>query len=382
MALGLDSITDVFTGEPLKEAANKQQAYIGDIKNQVGNLYDQAKYWGQVNLGQGYGAGIDALLSGSTGATKNLLDYLGPALSSLNTGYGGAVNNVTNYGNSALDFLTGNLNKATGAYGSLADLSSKFASTDDLYSSMMKNALGLGGPDGNTTATSAFQAGPGYKWQVDQALEGVARGANSLGMGASGNTLTTLQDRGNQLANQEYQKWLDNMYRQQGLYAPLSASTATSAASGLGNLLLSGGKAGADILLGTGGKLSDLLSGQGKDLASLFTGIGGKLSGIAGDLGTGLASLYTGQGKDLASLISNLNTDQVKALLSTLKPQGDALTQSAAADLGASQNIWKGIEGAAKLFAGLPPIPSGGSGMPMNLNPVANFGNGSSGAIY
>lgn len=90
------------------------------------------------------------------------------------------------------------------------------------------DALGVNGPEGNTRATQAFQAGPGYNWMVDQSLEGVARKANSLGMGAGGNTLAALSDRAGNLANQEYGSWLDRL---QGYVAP--ELSATSGLAGL-----------------------------------------------------------------------------------------------------------------------------------------------------
>jgi len=76
---------------------------------------------------------------------------------------------------------------------------------------MLGNALGLNGAEGNEAATEAFQAGPGFQFTLDNALKAAERGASAGGMLASGNTLAALQDRGANVANQEYGSWLDRL---------------------------------------------------------------------------------------------------------------------------------------------------------------------------
>lgn len=97
---------------------------------------------------------------------------------------------------------------------------------------MVGNALGLNGADGNAAATSAFQTSPGYDFNLNQQLQAAERGASAGGMLASGNLLTALQDRASGVANQEYGGWLDRLIGQssQGLQA------AGGTASGLTNL--------------------------------------------------------------------------------------------------------------------------------------------------
>ena len=92
-------------------------------------------------------------------------------------------------------------------------------------------------PPAVTAAEGAFQEGPGYDYAVQQGLQGVMRNASSLGNIASGNTAMALQDRGNQLANQEYGGWLDRLSG----YDPLAMHTAGAQAgisTGLGDRLL------------------------------------------------------------------------------------------------------------------------------------------------
>jgi hypothetical protein len=86
---------------------------------------------------------------------------------------------------------TGALDSLTAAGGYYAPLASKYGKATTLG----LDALGVNGPEGNTRATSAFQAGPGYQYAVDQALEGINRKGAATGMLASGNTLAALSDR-------------------------------------------------------------------------------------------------------------------------------------------------------------------------------------------
>ncbi len=76
---------------------------------------------------------------------------------------------------------------------------------------MYADSLGLNGSGGNAAATAAFQASPNYQYQVDQATDAAARKAASLGMAASGNTLSAITTLGSNLANQEYDTWQNNL---------------------------------------------------------------------------------------------------------------------------------------------------------------------------
>jgi hypothetical protein len=99
-----------------------------------------------------------------------------------------------------------------------------------------EDALGLNGADGNTRAVGMFQASPGFNFARDQALEGTTRRMNSMGMLGSGNTLTALQDRGTQLANQEYGSWLDRLGQNRQFGAGLASQGVAGQAQSLGNL--------------------------------------------------------------------------------------------------------------------------------------------------
>jgi len=121
----------------------------------------------------------------------------------------------------------GALDTATAAYDPLKALSTKYGGA----SSMLLDALGVNGADGNARAVNAFQAGPGYDWAVDQSTDAVARKANALG-GIGGNALAAISDRAGNMANQEYGSWLDRLG---GFVAPELSATST-AAGGLAGL--------------------------------------------------------------------------------------------------------------------------------------------------
>jgi hypothetical protein len=98
----------------------------------------------------------------------------------------------------------GALDTSAGLYG---DLASKYGGA----TSLALDALGVNGADGNTRATQAFQAGPGYQWAVDQSLDGINRSAAARGNSIGGNVLAALSDRAGNMANQEYGSWLDRL---------------------------------------------------------------------------------------------------------------------------------------------------------------------------
>ena len=102
------------------------------------------------------------------------------------------------------------LDKAGGYY---APLSQKYGMGTNLY----LDSLGVNGADGNARATGAFQAGPGYQYQVQQALDQTNRAAAATGSLQGGNTLAALSDRAGNMANQEYGNW---QTRLGGLIAP------------------------------------------------------------------------------------------------------------------------------------------------------------------
>lgn len=103
----------------------------------------------------------------------------------------------------ALPKSTGALNSAVDAYTPLSDLGKKYGAASDLA----LDAYGANGAEGNARAVSAYQASPGFKFQVDTATDAAARNAAKLGLAGSGNTLQAISDRAGQIANTDYNNW-------------------------------------------------------------------------------------------------------------------------------------------------------------------------------
>jgi hypothetical protein len=107
--------------------------------------------------------------------------------------------------------LTAGQTGALGALDTSAGLYGELAKKYGGATSLALDALGVNGADGNTRAAQAFQAGPGYQFAVDQALDAINRKAAATGVAAGGNTLAALSDRAGNMANQEYGSWLDRL---------------------------------------------------------------------------------------------------------------------------------------------------------------------------
>lgn len=118
----------------------------------------------------------------------------------------------------------GALDSAIGYYAPVRDLGAKYNAAGD----MALNALGINGAGGNAAATSAFQAGPGYDFKVNSALDALDRRAASRGMLASGNTTNDTLATVTGLADQAWNDWQNRLYQ----YAGLGANATNAGAQG------------------------------------------------------------------------------------------------------------------------------------------------------
>lgn len=174
---------------------------------------------------------------------------------------------------------------ALGLYGGLTD-------TYNRGSTMYANALGLNGADGNAAATSAYQAGPGYQYATDQAIQGLERRAAAQGRLGSGQTGLDTLSAVYGLANQDYGSWLDRLsgYDSKALGAADSQAGIYGAKAGMGydagttkagygwNAATGAAGAQADFLKGkdqTGANIIGAALGAGKSLLGGFGGTGG-----------------------------------------------------------------------------------------------------------
>lgn len=158
--------------------------------------------------------------------------------------------------------------------------------------SQMLDAAGVNGQEGAGRARGAFQASPGYQYQVDQALDQTNRAAAASGQLASGNTLTALQDRASNLANQEYGGYYDRL---QGI--------------------ADRGRSAVDAQAGLDTSLGGLEAGAGSELANVY---GSNAAARAGAYGNA-ATLQAGA-------LGNLGSQQIDAYNQMAKAKQQAET--------------------------------------------------------
>ncbi|MEZ0171028.1 hypothetical protein [Microvirga sp. TS319] len=190
------------------------------------------------------------------GAQRNQLD-------ALRSGY----DTARDYGQRAYDAFTPYTNAGRNAF------------------SQYQDAIGMNGADGRTRALSAFQAGPGYQWQVDQASDAAARKASALGLTASGNTLDAITRLGSNLANQEYGSYLDRLNGVAKLGYDATGQQA-GALRDLGNLATNYGTQRANVYGQTAGNIGHTYGQQ----AGYRYGAGNTGGQLIANIGQGLAN--------------------------------------------------------------------------------------------
>jgi hypothetical protein len=232
-------------------------------------------------------------------AAKNaaaLQQYGGTATGALQTGYNTGTTNLT---------------KAVGAYDPLAALGAKYGGASDLY----LGALGAGGPEGTAAARAAFTNAPGYTGAVDAGTQAILRQMAGAGMNLSGNTAEDVGNFTQNLQNQQYNTWLQNLQSagQTGVNATGAAAAGQAGGyTGLGQLgyqygtdqsgvagnIASGTMADNNMVAAGQAAGAKNLLGAGLSLASLAMGVpmGGGGSSLLSSAGTGLKNLNLGQG--------------------------------------------------------------------------------------
>lgn len=222
------------------------------------------------------GAAKDAAEKNSANLTSNRIEGTG------------IINNAQTHSLNALS-------KAGDYYLPLAD---KYGAGTNLY----LDSLGVNGAAGNTRATNAFQAGPGYQWQVDQALDQAKRAAAATGSLDSGNTLAALSDRAGNMANQEYGNW---QTRLGGLISPELASVTGRASAEAGKVPVYQGSANSLVNLNT--NTINGINSQNTQAANAEMQGSGNLWNFGLNALTGLAS---GGGTSLLGGLKGLNLGQ------------------------------------------------------------------------
>lgn len=250
---------------------------------------------------------------------SDLANYNQKGLAALDKGFGQA---QTQYGqqqagglaalSSAYDTGQGALNQGAQQAQSYLD---PYAQAGGAAQSMYTNALGLNGAAGNAAATGAFQAGPGYEWQVNQATDAAARNANKLGMAYSGNTVDAITRLGSNLANQEWGSYLDRLNSQAGMGAQVA------------------------------GQQSSIANGLGQGLASLGQTYGQNTASMYGKGASDLANLDMQNAIGGAGLWTNLGNQTNALNSSTLNAVAAANKDAGAANQQGSSNLWGAVTG-------------------------------------
>lgn len=215
--------------------------------------------------------------NGIKGGREILDGALGSALTSISQGRDLSLGALgRNYGQARSDLTTA----FDGAIGRL----DPFVNDGRRAGALYQDSLGLNGAEGNGRAVGAFQASPGYQYQVDQATDAVARKASAMGALGSGNTAAAIADRARNLANTEYGGWQDRL-------AGLDQRAFQAA----------GAQAGLQGQYGT--TLANLGQSQGRDEAGIYTGAAtGESNAFQNIAGLGLDNLWNGIGSITNSL--------------------------------------------------------------------------------
>jgi hypothetical protein len=155
--------------------------------------------------------------------------------------------------------------KYTPRYETAANAFSPYQQTGGAANSMYGNALGLNGQTGYDAALGAFHQGPGFQFALDQANQNVMRNQAATGALNSGGTLTALSDRAQGLQNQEYQTWLDNLFRG-GSQGIMGAQGQSQALQALGSQIANTGALKSGVHTGAAGALATNASNLGAGL--------------------------------------------------------------------------------------------------------------------
>jgi hypothetical protein len=241
-------------------------------------------------LTQGFG---DALARSDAGFDQSRNDLIGgrdAALGTTQSGYAEALQALqARYGQAGTQLQ--------GAVDSFDPLLQRGMAGLDQYSELINGSLGVGGPEARQAAVDAFQAGPGYQWQVDQANQAAQRAANRVGSSSGGNTMDAVARLSSNLANQEYGSWQDRLVEQQTGYRGQAQNATAGRAAALTNL---GG-----LYQQQAGQESGLITDRTNAMAGIHQTSGQNLAANSVAQGTAAAGIHTDQGKTMATNATN-----------------------------------------------------------------------------
>jgi hypothetical protein len=288
------SVLDIFSGNTGRDTA------VWGAGNTQAGANQQRGY-----INQGAKMSLSALGKGAAQGRKDV-----------NTNYGAAGTALTSGFNPALATMQQNPDLIR-QYGANADaFYAPLGAEANRGFTTYGDAAGVNGPEGQARGVANFRAGPGYGFQLNQGIDAASRAAAAAGMAASGNTMQAAQRFGSGLADQEYQKYMQNLAPYLQL-APGIAGKRADIQTGMSDDLIANNAAIAGLYTGYGKDQAALRMGQGSTLASLATGLGSNQAGIYGDQARNLANItgaetaaITGQGQAgmMAGQAANQNT--------------------------------------------------------------------------
>lgn len=342
--------TDIFTGAPVKKANQQTRAYLDQTKTANADFINNGQTTSLANIGQGYGAGRDALTGGyNTG------------VGSVNTGNTDASASLAGGASNA----RGMYDSARGAYDPLAGVGAKYGQGTDLY----LDSLGVNGADGNSRASAAFQPSQAYTFNLDQGIEAINRKRNAAGMLNGGNADRDAQVYGAGLASNEMKGWQDRLA---GLINPELSATSGAAS----------GRAGVDL------QQAGMETAYGQNQAGLDTGRASMLADLSRQYGTNTAANYQGEGASLAGINTGAANANVANNLAIMNPYTNTYKSDGEASMAGSKNLWGMGMAAAQMMMGMPPtslgsLGGGGSSPGLGGNPnQAMTGFSPTGAYY
>lgn len=137
-----------------------------------------------------------------------------------NTGIGGIIGQI-------LDLVQGAQGRDLNRGSTAANIADPFSGQRGQYQDSLSKILGLGMDRPGYTSTFAekefdpgtYAESPGYKWGLNQGLEGVNRAGNAMfGTTRAGNTAATLVDYATGAAQADYDKWRDDATKNRQIF--------------------------------------------------------------------------------------------------------------------------------------------------------------------
>ena len=149
----------------------------------------------------------------------------------------------------------------------------------------LADIYGLGGEGGRERAMEAFQAGPAYQWQVDEAAKASDAAAAAGGRFYGGSQMKALQNLRQNRANLEFGNYTQGLQSLAGVgqsSASQTAQQATAVGGNVGQTYMSGGQAAAQGVRGAGMASAQGVIGAGNAAASGYINQANVMSNMMG----------------------------------------------------------------------------------------------------